>query len=235
MMSLKLSAKNFGQYFDHSLLRPQATNEDFRAYCQEGIKYNVKMLAINPAATVFCKEQVQGTPVLVGAAVGFPLGKMTLEVKVFETTDAIAKGADEIDYVIDIGALKSGDMHHIEEEMKAIISVCREKNIVSKVIFENCYLTDDEKKALCEIANRVKPDFIKTSTGFGSGGATIPDLKLMRAYADPAIQIKASGGIRTLEDVEEMIRVGVMRIGTSNTVSIIDEYALRKYNLHRAL
>jgi len=214
----------FSKYFDHSLLKAFASQSDFKAFCQEGIMYDVKMLAINPAPTAFCKGQVKGTNVLVGAAIGFPLGQTTFECKVFETKDAIAKGADEIDYVLDVGAVKSGNYGYISEEMKAIIAVCRDNNVTSKVIFENCYLNDDEKKALCEIANRIKPDFIKTSTGFGTGGATVADVKLMREYSDPAIKVKASGGIRTLEDVQKLIEVGAERIGTSNTLSIIEAY-----------
>jgi len=219
-----MDAKTFGQYFDHSLLRASATHADFKTFCEEGIKYNVKMLAINPAAVVLCKQQVQGHSINVGAAIGFPLGQMTLEAKIFETKDAIQKGVDEIDYVIDIVELKSQNFKHIEEEMKSIVAICRENDVISKVIFENCYLTEDEKKRLCEISNRVKPDFIKTSTGFGSGGATVADIKLMRAEADASIKIKASGGIKSLEDALRLIDAGAERVGTSSTVGIIKDF-----------
>ena len=223
-----MDVKTFGQYFDHTLLKSFATHSDFEAFCKDGLKYNVKMLAINPAAVVFCKQQVKGQPIHVGAAIGFPLGQMTLETKIFETRDAIEKGSDEIDYVIDIVELKSGNYRHIEKEMEAIVAICREKNVISKVIFENCYLSDEEKKIMCEIANRVKPDFIKTSTGFGTGGATVQDVKLMRAYADSGIKIKASGGIKTLDEALKMIEAGAERIGTSSTVSIIESYEAKK-------
>jgi len=219
-----MDTKTFSQYFDHSLLRASATHSDFEAFCKEGLKYNVKMLAINPAAVVFCKQQVKGHPINIGAAIGFPLGQMTLETKIFETKDAIQKGVDEIDYVIDIVELKSQNYKHIEKEMKSIVAICQENDIISKVIFENCYLTEDEKKRLCDISNRVKPDFIKTSTGFGTGGATVADVKLMRAEADASIKIKASGGIKTLDDALQLIEAGAERIGTSSTVAIIENF-----------
>ena len=219
-----MDVKTFAKYFDHALLKAQATQSEFEAYCQEGIKYEVKMLAVNPAAVQFCKRQVKGTPVLVGAAIGFPLGQMTVESKLFETRDAIEKGSDEIDYVINISALKSGQHGLVSEEMKCLVALCREKNTPIKVIFENCYLTEDEKKRLCEMANEIKPDYIKTSTGFGTSGATLADVKLMRKYADAAIKIKASGGIKTYEDVKQLIAAGVERIGTSNTATIIQDY-----------
>ena len=219
-----MNSRDFGMYFDHTLLKAYASRSDFENFCSDGIKYNVKMLAVNPAAVAFCKGLVKDTDVNVGAAIGFPLGQMTFEAKIFETKDAISKGADEIDYVIDIVELKSGNLKHVRDEMNAIVSVCREKNVTSKVIFENCYLTEDEKKFLCETANKVKPDFIKTSTGFGSGGATADDVKLMRLYAEPSIKIKASGGIKTLAETMQMIEAGAERIGTSSTVSIINEF-----------
>jgi deoxyribose-phosphate aldolase len=230
---LGLDPKTFGLYFDHTLLKAYASNIDFEAFCNDGIRCNVKMLAVNPAAVVFCKERVKDCDIHIGAAIGFPLGQSTVETKVFETGDAIKKGADEIDYVINIGELKNGNFRYLEDEMKAIVSVCRENGRVSKVIFENCYLTGDEKKALCDIANKVKPDFIKTSTGFGTGGAAAEDVRLMREYAEPSIKIKASGGIKTFDDTVEMIEAGAERIGTSGTVGIIEEF-IRRRNLRRS-
>jgi len=216
--------KNAGKLFDHALLKAAATSAEFENLCREGIQHNVKILAVNPAAVSFCVERVRGSGVDVGAAVSFPLGQSTTDVKLFETRDSIAKGAREIDYVIDISALKNKDYGFVTNEMQSIVNICREKGVVSKVIFENCELTDDEKKRLCEIANTVRPDFIKTSTGFGVGGATVDDVRLMRAYADPGIKIKASGGIKTWADVAELYEAGAIRIGTSHTVSILEEY-----------
>jgi len=218
----------FGQYFDHALLKAHATRTEFEEFCAEGIKYKVKMLAVNTAAVAFCKERVEDTPVVIGAAVGFPLGQVTLETKIFETNEAILKGAGEIDYVIDISALKSGNRDAVTYEMQRITSTCRDKNVLVKVIFENCYLTDDEKKLMCEISNKVRPDYIKTSTGFGISGATVYDVKLMRAYADTGIEVKASGGIKTLSDVNQLIEAGAKRIGTSNTAAIVNDFVQRK-------
>ena len=152
-----------------------------------------------------------------------------MENKVAETKQAIADGADEIDYVINIGELKSGNLAYIEDEMRKIVSVCREHGKTVKVIFENCYLTDDEKRTLCEIALKVKPDFIKTSTGFGTPapgvavGATVEDVRLMKSMVGDAIKVKAAGGVRTLADALAMIEAGAERIGTSAGVSIIEE------------
>lgn len=160
---------------------------------------------------------------------GFPLGQTTIEDKVFETKQAIADGADEIDYVVNLVKLKSGDLAYVEDEMRQIVAVCREHGKISKVIFENCYLTDDEKRTLCEIALKVKPDFIKTSTGFGTPapgvavGATVEDVRLMKSMVGDAIKVKAAGGVRTLEDALAMIEAGAERIGTSAGVTIVEE------------
>ena len=162
-----------------------------------------------------------------GAAIGFPLGQTTIDVKCYETEKAIEEGADEIDYVINIGKLKSGNWAYIEEEMARIVSICKKHNRLSKVIFENCYLTDDEKKRLCEIALRVRPDFVKTSTGFGTGGATVEDVRLMKSIVGSEIGVKAAGGIRSLEDALAMIEAGATRIGTSAGVKIVQEMAQR--------
>ena len=224
MNNLNLSTHDFGQYFDHTLLKASAQWADFEQLCAEGVAINAKTLAINPAAVRFCAERLEGSSVLICVAVGFPLGQATVASKVFESIDAIENGADEIDYVVNITELKAGNIAYITDEMQAIVTACRERNVVSKVIFETCYLTDDEKKTLCAVANRIKPDFIKTSTGFGTGGATLADIKLMRAYADAAISIKASGGIKTLADTLAMIEAGASRIGTSSAVAIIGEY-----------
>lgn len=221
---LSLPVETFGKYFDHTLLKPFATIADFDAFCRDGVEYGVKMLAVNPAAVAYCVRQVEGSGVDVGAAIGFPLGQSTVATKVFETIEAILNGSNEIDYVINITQLKGGNISYIEDEMKAIVDACRDRSIVSKVIFETCYLTDDEKKTLCEIANRAMPDYIKTSTGFGTGGATVADVELMRSYADSKIKIKASGGIKTLDDTLRMIEAGAERIGTSSTVAIIENF-----------
>lgn len=180
-------------------------------------------VAINNAGIAYCSEFLADSDVLIDAAVGFPLGQNTLAVKVFETIDAIEKGADEIDYVVNLSEVKNGNWQYVEDEMKAIAEACKSKNITCKAIFENCYLIDDEKKKLCEIALHVRPDFIKTSTGFGSGGATIADVALMKACVGDDIQIKAAGGIRTGQQFLAMIKAGANRIGTSSGIAIMQE------------
>ena len=182
------------------------------------------MVAINSTQTKLCKELLKGTDIHVGAAISFPLGQTTIETKVFETKDAIANGADEIDYVINITELKEKNYDYIKEEMTQIVDVCRKHNVISKVIFENCYLTDEEKIKLCEIALEVKPDFIKTSTGFGTGGATVEDVKLMKSIVKDTVKVKAAGGIRDLDTCLKMIEAGAERIGTSSAIKITEAY-----------
>ena len=182
------------------------------------------MVAINSTQTKLCKELLKGTDIHVGAAISFPLGQTTIETKVFETKDAIANGADEIDYVINITELKEKNYDYIKEEMTQIVDVCRKHNVISKVIFENCYLTDEDKIKLCEIAFEIKPDFIKTSTGFGTGGATIEDVKLMKSIVKDTVKVKAAGGIRDLDTCLKMIEAGAERIGTSSAIKITEAY-----------
>ena len=177
---------------------------------------------------VRCKKKLEGSPVHVGAAIGFPLGQTTLECKIFETKDAIEKGADEIDYVINVAELKNKNYDYIKKEMEEIVKICREAGKTSKVIFENCYLTDDEKRKVAEIAKEVKPDFIKTSTGFGTGGATVEDVKLMKSVVGDEVKVKAAGGIRDLKTALAMIEAGAERLGTSAGVAIVEEYNNQK-------
>lgn len=215
---------NFSKLFDHTNLKPFASEADMRKLCEEAIEFNFKTVAINNSNIERCSEFLKGTDVLVDAAVSFPLGQCTLDTKLFETRDAIIKGAGEVDYVINIAELKMGNYSYIEKEMKEIVKICREFNVTSKVIFENCYLTNEEKIVLCKIANEVKPNFIKTSTGFGTSGATIEDVKLMRENTIEEIKIKAAGGVRTLDMVQKFVQAGASRIGTSAAVKIIEEY-----------
>lgn len=177
---MKITRDELAGMFDHTLLKAYATEEDFKKLCKDADENHFAMVAINSAPVKLCKELLKDSSVHVGAAISFPLGQTTIETKVFETKNAIDDGADEIDYVINVGKLKQGDLQYIEDEMKAIVSVCRENNVLCKVIFENCYLTKDEIKEVALIAKKVKPDFIKTSTGFGTGGALVEDVKLMK-------------------------------------------------------
>lgn len=221
-MDLKVS--ELAKMIDHTVLKPYISNDDLVQHCEEAKKYNFKTVAINNANVVFCKKQLEGTDILCDAAVGFPLGQSTIEAKVFETRDVIVKGAGEVDYVINIVEVKNKNWDYIEDEMGRIVEVCNEYHIVSKVILETCYLTDEEKRKICEIALKIKPTFVKTSTGFGTGGATVEDVKLMKESVGDEIKIKASGGIRSFEEAFLMIEAGASRIGTSQGVKILEEY-----------
>ncbi len=222
---MKLTPQAFNNIFDHTLLKPPATAEDLKVICDLAMTYGFHTVAINAGTTAVCYEMVKGSNVLVDSAVGFPLGITSIPVKVFETEDCIKNGAGEIDYVIHVGKAKEGDWDYIEEEMKAIVGTCHAHGVPCKVIFENCYLADEEKIKLCEVANKVHPDFIKTSTGFGPSSATVDDVRLMRRYADPSIKVKAAGGVRDLDTCLKMLEAGADRIGCSASVQIADDYA----------
>ena len=228
-MKTNLTPEQLAKYFDQTLLKPFVTEARFKEFCEESDRYGFAMVAINSAPVKFCKSVLKDSPVHVGAAIGFPLGQTTIETKVFETKQAIMDGADEIDYVVNLVKLKSGDLAYIEDEMRRIVEICNENNKISKVIFENCYLTNDEKKTLCEIALKVRPTFIKTSTGFGTPepgvavGATVEDVKLMKSIVGDAVKVKAAGGVRTLDEALAMIEAGAQRIGTSAGVKIVEE------------
>lgn len=228
-MNTKFTPEQLAKYFDQTLLKPFVTEEQLKEFCLESDRYGFAMVAINSAPVKFCREVLKNSSVHVGAAIGFPLGQTTIEDKVFETKQAIKDGADEIDYVVNLVKLKSGDTDFIETEMRSIVDVCKENGKISKVIFENCYLTDDEKKTLCEISLKVLPTFIKTSTGFGTPangiavGATVEDVRLMKSMVGDAVKVKAAGGVRTLADALAMIDAGAQRIGTSAGVKIVEE------------
>ena len=214
--------------FDHTCLYAYATEAHMKKLCDEARAYNFAMAAVNSVQVKLCKKFLKDTDVHVGAAIGFPLGQTTIASKVFETVDAIQNGADEIDYVINITELKDGNYDYIREEMRQIVAECRKANVISKVIFENCYLTQEEKEILCKIALEVKPDFIKTSTGFGTGGATLDDVKLMKSIVGDAVKVKAAGGVRDLETCMAMVEAGAERIGTSAAVKITEEFVSRQ-------
>ena len=223
-----VTVEQLANMIDHTNLKAFADDAAFEKLCDEAKKYNFKMVAINPAQTVRCKKKLEGSPVHVGAAIGFPLGQTTLECKIFETKEAIEKGTDEIDYVINVAELKNKNYDYIKKEMEEIVKICREAGKTSKVIFENCYLTDDEKRKGAESAKEVKPDFIKTSTGFGTGGATVEDVKLMKSVVGDEVKVKAAGGIRDLKTALAMIEAGAERLGTSAGVAIVEEYNNQK-------
>lgn len=226
-MKTNMTPEQLANYFDHTLLKAFAEEKDFKVLCEDSMKYGFKMVAINSAPVAMCKEFVKGSEVHVGAAISFPLGQTTIDVKAFETKKAIEEGADEIDYVINIGKLKEGRFDYIKEEMETIVAICKKKNILSKVIFETCYLTKDEIRKVAEIALTVRPDFIKTSTGFGTSGATVEDVSLMKSVVGDAVKVKASGGVRDLDTCLAMIEAGAERIGSSSSIEIVEEYKKR--------
>ena len=209
---------------DHTNLKAFADRAMFEKLCGEAKEYRFKMVAINPAQISLCKELLDGSPVHVGAAIGFPLGQTTLECKVFETKDAIEKGADEIDYVINVAEVKNNNYEYIKEEMEQIVAVCRKAGVISKVIFENCYLTDEEKTKVAEIAKEVKPDFIKTSTGFGTGRGCSGRREADEISRGRYSESKSRGRHReNLKTALDMIEAGAERLGTSAGVEIIKE------------
>lgn len=219
-----LTIEELAKMIDQTLLKPYATDEDLIEHCKQAKKYNFKTVAINNAPVKMCSEYLKDTDILCDAAISFPLGQSTIETKVFEAQDVIDKGAGEIDYVVNIGKVKSHDYAYVEEEMRRMVEVCHSNNRICKVIFENCYLENDEKEKLCEIALKTNIDFIKTSTGFGTSGATIDDVRLMKRCVGDKIKIKAAGGIRTAKDALEFIEAGASRIGTGAGDRIIEEY-----------
>lgn len=215
--------EKYARMIDHTNLHADATDADMKKLCDEARENHFRMVAINPAQVKRCKEFLKDTDVHVGAAIAFPLGQETLATKVYSVKDAIENGADEIDYVINITELKEGNYSYIEEEMRRIAEICRESSVISKVIFENCYLTKEEIKMVAQIAKKVKPDFIKTSTGFGPSGAKVEDVALMKSIVGDDVLVKAAGGIRTYEQFMEMINAGASRIGTSNSLKIVEQ------------
>lgn len=218
---------DFAQLIDHTNLHADATPDDMRKLCDEATRHHFRMVAINQVQVKLCAELLAGTDVHVGAAIAFPLGQTSIAAKVFETRDALANGATEIDYVVNLTEVKRHNWDFVADEMRQIVAVCNEAGVPSKVIFENCYLSDGEKVNLCEVAREVRPTFIKTSTGFGTGGATVEDVALMCANTCGEVLVKAAGGIRDADTFLAMVRAGARRIGTSAGVAIIEELRQR--------
>ena len=218
---------------DHTNLHADATEADMEKLCEEARRYHFKMVAINSGQSARCAALLAGTDIHVGAAISFPLGQTSITAKVFETQDAIANGATEIDYVVNLTEVKAGNWDYVANEMRQVVAVCREASegleeaIPCKVIFENCLLTEDEKLGLCQVASEVKPDYVKTSTGFSTGGATVADVKLMREHVPAEGQVKAAGGLRDADTFLDMVRAGATRIGCSAGIPIIDELRRR--------
>ncbi|MFS0840681.1 deoxyribose-phosphate aldolase [Paenibacillus sp. 1P03SA] len=206
---------------DHTLLRADATKAEITKLTEEAKKYEFASVCVNPTWVVYAAEQLAGSPVKVCTVIGFPLGATTSAVKAFETKDAIANGAGEVDMVINIGALKAGDDTLVESDIRAVVEAAAGKALV-KVIIETSLLTDEEKVRASELAVKAGADFVKTSTGFSTGGATPADVALMRKTVGPDVGVKASGGVRSLEDMNGMIEAGATRIGASSGVKIME-------------
>lgn len=212
---------SIAKMIDHTLLKADATKEQILELCNEAKKYEFASVCLNPVWVKTAADELKGTSVKTCTVIGFPLGAATTEVKAFETKNAIENGATEIDMVINIGALKSGDTKTVKSDIEAVVNAAKDKAIV-KVIIETSLLTDEEKRTACELSVLAKADFVKTSTGFSTGGATAEDVKLMRSTVGPAMGVKASGGVRSLEDVTAMKEAGATRIGASSGVAIMN-------------
>lgn len=220
---MELTIKNVAAMVDHTNLKAYAVKEDFQKLCEEAKQYGFKSVAINTYPVKMCREFLKGSDVLTGAAVGFPLGQMTIESKAAEAQNAVNDGCQEFDYLLNVGKVKEHDYAYIEEEMSRLVSVARRAGICVKVIFETCYLTEEEIIEVSKIASRVKPDFVKTSTGFGTAGAKAEHVRIMKKYAGDDVQVKAAGGIRSWEAAKAMIEAGATRLGTSSGIQIVKE------------
>ncbi len=209
----------FEKYFDHTILKPDATKAQVEKLCDEAIEHDFASVCVNECRTKLVAEKLKGTDVKVCTVIGFPLGAVSTAVKVFETKSAIEKGAEEIDMVINVGALKDGNYDYVYEDIRAVKEACGE--VTLKVIIETCLLTDDEKRKVCELAVKAKADFVKTSTGFSTGGATAEDVALMKEAVAGNAKVKASGGIRDYETAKKMIEAGADRLGTSAGVALL--------------
>jgi len=213
---------NIAKYIDHTILKPETQKEEIRKICDEAKEHGFFSVCVNGANVAFAYDQLKGSNVKVAAVVGFPLGAMTAEAKAFETNNVIEKGAAEIDMVINIGALKEGNEEEVLNDIKAVVDAAGTRAIV-KVIIETCLLNKEEKILACNLAKKAGAHFVKTSTGFSTGGATVEDIKLMRETVGPEIGVKASGGVRDLETAKSMIEAGATRIGASSSVSIVKD------------
>lgn len=214
--------KEIAEMIDHSLLKPTLTDQDIIDGCNLAKEYQVASVCVRPSDLPLCRQILAGSDVLLTTVIGFPHGTTTTKTKVAESAEAIENGAVELDVVLNIGKLRSGEYDYVADDLRAVISLAHEKGVLVKVIFENCYLSKEEIIKACEICNEVGADYVKTSTGYGSGGATDEDLKLMREHAAPNVKIKAAGGVRTLERAIEVRRLGVSRFGCTATVGILE-------------
>ncbi len=214
---------SFKHMIDHTLLKPDATQDEIAQLCYEARKYGFASVCVNPSYVKLCADLLKGSEVLTCTVVGFPLGATSTEAKVFEAQKAVRDGAKEVDMVINVGALKSRDYELVERDIASVARAVQADGAILKVIIETALLTDEEKVAASQLAKVAGADFVKTSTGFGPGGAAVEDVALMRRVVGPKIGVKASGGIRSAADVKKMVRAGATRIGASASVRIVEE------------
>jgi len=219
--------EDIAKMIDHSLLSPVLTDRQLEQGCQVAVDYNVASVCIMPYYLWRCAEILKGSTVRVSTTIGFPHGGHTTAVKLAEAKQALDDGGEELDMVANISKVLSGDWDYVRAEIKAVVDLAHARNQKVKVIFENCFLDDRHKIKLCEICGELKADWVKTSTGYGSGGATIEDLKLMRKHSPKHVQVKAAGGIRDLDALLEVRALGVTRVGASRTTDILDACKLR--------
>lgn len=217
-----LRAYDIAKMIDHSLLRPELTEEQVREGCRLARAYDVATVCVKPCDVRIAKEELDGSDVLVTTVVGFPHGSNKTEIKVTEAEEAIRDGAVELDMVLNIGRLVSKQFEYVEKDIKAVVDTAHAKGVIVKVILENCYLTDAMKEEACRICERAGADFVKTSTGFGTGGATLEDLKLMRKTCSDKVRVKAAGGVRTLDGALAVRSVGTVRFGATATKAILE-------------
>ncbi len=223
-----LTERDIAKTIDHSLLRPELDDASVEDGCRLAARYDVASVCVRPSDVRRATEILAGTEVAVGTTIGFPHGNHRTETKVFEARQALADGATELDMVIQIAALKSGRDADVQADIAAVVEVGHAAGAIVKVIFENAYLTDDEKIRACRLSEAAGADFVKTSTGFAPSGATHDDLRLMRANTSPRIQVKAAGGVRTLDALLAVMDLGVTRIGATATQTIIEDFRARK-------
>lgn len=223
-----LKAQDIADMIDHSLLNPAFTLEEIRRGCEIARKYRCVSVCVRPCDVELAAELLRGSDVRVTTVIGFPHGSNLTAVKVYETQLAIEQGCVEVDVVLNIGRLRSGDYEYVEKDLQAVVDAAHEKGVLVKVILENAYLSDEEKIKACEICARVGADFTKTSTGYAPGGATIHDLKLMRAHTPASMQVKAAGGVRTLDDALLVKAVGGTRFGCTRTEAMLEEAKKRE-------
>ncbi|WP_340139732.1 deoxyribose-phosphate aldolase [Ruminiclostridium josui] len=223
-----MTSKEIAKMIDHSLLRPELNESEVRQGCRLAKEYSTASVCVKPCDVKIAKEELKGSDVLVTTVIGFPHGSNKTSVKVQEAIEAINDGAVELDMVLNIGRLLSKQFDYVEKDIKAVVDAAHQRGVIVKVILENCYLSDELKEIACKICEDAGADFVKTSTGFGSGGATLEDLELMRRTCSEKVKIKAAGGVRTLDDALSVRSKGTVRFGATATKVIMDEAKRRE-------